>query len=218
MRIKRMSVSTALAVAQFAALLLFAGMASAQDHRWTGDVGGGYTPLVGAIGDRLDNGWHVTFGAGYNFTDKFSLGGRVLYNGFGVNQTVLTEADVPGGRAHLWAFTAEPRLKLAPSDSRIVPYVVGGVGYYRRTLEFTQPTIAPVTIFDPFFGFGTILVPADEVIGSIVRGGIGGNAGVGFEVRLGDSGAKIFTEARFHYTDTGGLPTRMIPWTVGVRF
>lgn len=32
-------------------------------------------------------------------------------------------------------------------------YLIGGGGYYRRTVEFTQPAITTVTAFDPFFGF-----------------------------------------------------------------
>ena len=49
------------------------------------------------------------------------------------------------------------------------PYFTGGVGYYRRTIQFTQPTVAPVDIFDPFFGFFFFptLVPANLVLGNI---------------------------------------------------
>ena len=48
--------------------------------------------------------------------------------------------------------------------------------------------------------------------------GIGGSAGVGFSVPVGSSGAKFFTEARYHYSNGGGIPTRMIPLTAGIRF
>ena len=60
--------------------------------------------------------------------------------------------------------------------------------------------------------------PADMVIGRVTRDGIGGNAGIGFSVPIGSTRAKFFTEARFHYSDGGGIPTRMIPFTIGVRF
>jgi hypothetical protein len=40
-------------------------------------------------------------------------------------------------------------------------YLIGGPGAYRRTVEFTQPTIATVTAFDPFFVyFVPVNVPA----------------------------------------------------------
>jgi hypothetical protein len=85
-------------------------------------------------------------------------------------------------------------------------------------VEFTQPTVAAVTVFDPFFGFFPALIPANQVIGRVIRDGVGGNGGVGFQAPVGHRGVKIFAEARFHYSNGGGIPTRMIPMTFGVRF
>lgn len=178
----------------------------------------GYSPLVGDISSRLNNGWHVTFDGGYNFTSYFSTTLEYMYNGYGVSRRVLNEAKVPDGNAHLWAITVNPKVKLGTRDASFTPYVVGGVGYYRRTIEFTTPVAVPVFIFDPFFGvFYNTFVSANQVLGDITRGGIGGSAGVGFEVKLGDSGVKLFTEARYHYADTGRIPTRMIPVTFGIN-
>jgi opacity protein-like surface antigen len=202
-----------------AMLIAFAGAAFAQEgeHKWTANVGVGFTPLVGALNQRLDNGWHISFGGGYHLTERFSLGGQIMYNGLGVSRGVLNELAVPDGNAHLWAFTVEPRLDFAPR-SKLAPYIVGGVGYYRRVVEFTQPSVAAVVVFDPFFfDFFPALIPADQVIGRVIRDGIGGNAGIGFQIPVGHS-AKIFTEARYHYSNGGGIPTRMIPLTIGVRF
>jgi hypothetical protein len=70
----------------------------------------------------------------------------------------------------------------------------------------------------PFSGFFPVLVPADVIIGSVVRDGVGGNGGLGFEVKIGSMGAKVFTEARYHYSNGGGIPTRMVPFTIGIRF
>jgi opacity protein-like surface antigen len=178
----------------------------------------GYSPLVGDISSRLNNGWHVTVDGGYNFTSHFSTTLEYMYNGYGVSRRVLNEAQVPDGNAHLWAITVNPKLRLSTGDGSFTPYVVGGVGYYRRTIEFTTPVAVPVFIFDPFFGvFYNTLVSANQVLGDITRGGIGGSAGAGFEVKLGNSGVKIFTEARYHYADTGRIPTRMVPVTFGIN-
>ena len=54
------------------------------------------------------------------------------------------------------------------------PYVVGGVGYYRRTIQFTQPTLVPVTVFDPFFGFLYGVTQANQVLGTLTQDGVGG--------------------------------------------
>jgi hypothetical protein len=178
----------------------------------------GFSPLVGAINQRLDNGWHVTFGAGYNFSNRFGVAGQFMYNGLGVSRGVLQEFSVPDGNANVWSITAEPRINFAPRR-RFTPYVIGGVGYYRRTVEFTQPALAQTVVFDPFFGFVPVTVQVNQVLGTFVRDGIGGSAGLGFDAPVrGEGGPKFFTEVRFHYSDAGGIPLRMVPVTLGLRF
>jgi opacity protein-like surface antigen len=200
-------------------VLVLAAGGYAQDlHRFTFHAGAGFSPLVGDISSRLDNGWNFEVGGGYNFTSYFSATVDYMYSGFGVANRVLNEAQVPDGNAHLWSITVNPKVTLRRA-SRIRPYIAGGVGYYRRTVEFTQPTTVPVTIFDPFFGFVfNTLLPANQVIGDVRRGGVGGSLGGGLEVHLGDTGVKFFSEARYHYADTGSIPTRMIPLTLGFRW
>jgi opacity protein-like surface antigen len=112
---------------------------------------------VGAISTRLDNGWHFTFGGGYNFTRRFSTTLDYTYNGYGVSKGGLTEAQVPDGNSHMWSLTVNPKLRLT-RNGNVAPYVVGGVGYYRRTVQFTEPTLVQVFIFDPFFGPSSILL------------------------------------------------------------
>jgi opacity protein-like surface antigen len=200
-------------------LQLFAEPGFAQDtHRFTFNAGAGASPLVGDISTRLDNGWNATVGGGYNFTRHLGATLQYTYNGFGVNGRVLAEAQVPEGNSHLWSLTVDPRLRLA-ARARVNPYLVGGVGFYRRTVEFTQPALAPVFFFDPFFGvFFNTLVPAHRVLGDIRRSGVGGNLGAGLEVKLGDSGVKGFAEARYEYASTGRIPTRMVPMRFGFRW
>jgi len=203
-----------------ALLISFASLAAAQDegHRWTANVGVGFTPLVGALDRRLDNGWNISFGAGYHFTSRFSMGVQAMYNGLSVNSSTLRQLAVPDGNARIWAITAEPRLTFA-RRYKFTPYVVGGVGYYRRVVEFTRPTFVPVIVFDPFFfTLNPALIRGNLVLGRFIRDGIGGNAGAGFQIPIGQSGFKLFVEARFHYAGDGTIPTRMVPFTVGLRY
>jgi hypothetical protein len=190
------------------------------ERGWTGEIGGGFTPVVGALSQRLDNGWNFRVGGGYNLTSHFSTSVEYRYNGLGVSNSVLREASVPGGNAHIWSIGLVPRLSLSPHHG-INPYLVGDVGYYRRVVEFTQPPLQPAVVFDPFFGFFQGAIPADRVLGRITRNGIGGGGGLGFEIGLGGGGArraKLFSEARFEYAATGALPTRLVPVTFGIRW
>ena len=196
----------------------FATPATAQERGFTGSVGGGFTPVTGNLSNHLNNGWNVRASGGYNFNPHFSTDLEFTWNGLGVNDNVLSEAQVPGGNAHVWSLTLDPRLRLNPGHG-VDPYLVGAVGYYRRTVQFTQPTLQPTLNFDPFFGFFQGLIPANQVLGSITRSGMGGGAGAGFEIHLGSlSHARLFTEARYEYANTGNVPTRMVPVTFGIRW
>lgn len=201
-------------------LLGCAGAAAAQESYQKITVNGGFgvTPLAGQITDRLNTGWHFTVGAGYRFTQHFDMGLRYSFNSLGVKNTLLAEAAVPSGNANVWSITADPRLRFL-TDRSISPYVVGDVGYFRRTINFTQPTLQSVLLFDPFLGFFfPTLVPVDVLLGSIVRGGVGGGAGIGFDIKFGSSRLRLFTEARYEYGSTSTIPTRMVPVTLGIRW
>ena len=201
-------------------MLVMSTLASAQGERpWSVNLGGGFTPLVGRISNRLDNGWNAKVGGEFNVTRHFSIGPRFSWNGLGVSRGVLNEARVPGGDSHVWSMTLDPRIRLAPFH-HVNPYLVGSVGYYRRVLEFTQPTLVSVLIVDPFFGFFPSVVPANQVLRRMTNNSAGGGGGLGFDFGLGHrmSNARFYTEARYEYAGTGRVPTRMIPLTFGIRF
>jgi hypothetical protein len=47
--------------------------AFAQFSNFTGYVGGGFTTPVNPIGSRVDTGWNITAGAGYNVNHHFGM-------------------------------------------------------------------------------------------------------------------------------------------------
>lgn len=167
----------------------------AQDHAWTAEIGAGYSPMVSQIDNYLQNGWLITGGAGYNFNSGLSATADFLYSRNGIGKNILNGSPSAHGNATIWAITLNPRLPLRYIGS-FRPYLVGGVGYYRRSVNFSP------------FGLGR----------AGTGGGPGGSLGLGFDINLGDRGFGLFTEARYHYASTGGIPTRMIPVTVGVRW
>ena len=200
-----------------AGLLSFAGSSRGQEHHFTVNVGGGYTPFAGKIGQSLDNGWNLYFGGGYAFTNHFEVNLEGGYNSFGLTQGFIRSAGTPGGNAHIWSVTADPKLRLG-RERRLDTYIVGGVGYYWRTINFTRPTVSPVAVCDFFFGCVGGLAPTTETIGTFTEGGFGGSLGAGFDFKLGSGGARFFTEVRYHYADTGRIPTRMVPITFGISW
>jgi Outer membrane protein beta-barrel domain len=181
-------------------------------------TGFGYTPLVGPISNNLDNGWNFQVGGGLMFSPHFGVIADYQYNGLGVPDRVLNLLAVPDGNAHVQSFTVGPEIRFA-TGGKVSPYIIGGIGWYRRTIEFTAPTIAPVTVFDPFYGFFfPAFVPADVVLGTLTSDAFGGNVGLGFNFRIGESHAKVFAETRYHIASTEGRDTQMLPFTIGIRW
>lgn len=187
-------------------------------HHLTFNFGGGVTPTVGDISQRLNTGWNMVGGAGWNFTDHFTVDGEFQYNGLGLDDSVLREFNVPDGNAHVWSFTVNPILRIHP-EKRLGGYVIGGVGLYHRLIQFTRPTVAQQLVFDPFFGFFfPVLVPADVNLGTFTSNAFGINAGGGVTFKLPNSDAKIYLESRYHWANTRNTPVQIVPVTVGIRW
>ena len=198
--------------------LLIAGTMSAQEVApFSFEVGGGFTEPVGSTGRRLDRGWNVRGGAGFNFSQYVGAMVQVDYNRFGINGTTLNSAGFPGGNLHVFSATLNPIVHLTPR-SHFDLYLIGGGGLYRRTQEFTQPGLARFTAFDPFFGFYTAAVPTTQVLASytVNKPGINGGVGIAFGSKWH---GKFFAEARYHRIFMGhDLHTDYIPVSFGFRF
>jgi len=198
--------------------LLTALPSMAQNNKFTFNIGGGFTEPVRNYG-RFDTGFNITAGAGVNLTPNFGLIGEFGFNNLGLTRQALSLAGVPDGSTRIYSLTLNPIVHLNPRG-RFDAYVVGGGGYYRRTVEFTAPSVATVTAFDPFFG---VFYPADiathTVLGSFSqnKGGLNVGAGLSFKVKE-DGNAKIFAESRYHYIYTSPRRTQILPVTFGLRW
>jgi opacity protein-like surface antigen len=197
--------------------LLFALTMCAQEvPHFTFNAGAGFTTPVGNTGRHLDTGWNAGAGAGYNFNSYLGAVVQFQFNDFGINSSTLTNIGVPDGSVRLWSLTLDPVVHLNPRGHFDV-YAIGGGGLYHRTQEFTAPTVATVTGFDPFFGFVPINVQANQVLASSTVNKPGFNVGMGFAMGTKWK-AKVFAEARYHRMFIGDYHTDYVPVTFGVRF
>jgi len=188
-----------------------------QNSFFTGAIGAGFTTPVYHTGTVLDNGWNFNAQAGVNlFNAHLSLVGEFMYNNMGINRTTLNNLGFPDGNTHVWAFTGDPVIRFNP-NGKVDFYLIGGPGIYHRHVEFTQPTVATFTAFDPFFGvFFPVAVPANQVLLDYSTNKFGVNGGGGFNIHLRGK-AKFFAEARYHQMYTK-QPTAFLPVTFGFRW
>jgi hypothetical protein len=198
----------------------YSSRAAAQPSTWNVDIGSGVAATTGDTRDRLTNGWDFNLGAEYFGNDWLGVRGDFRYDGLGVTDQVTRQLQVPNGsgNARVISLTVGPVVRF-PIAKYLQGFAVGGLGWYRRTVEFTQPTVAAVDIIDPWWGYlGTAIVPANQIIGSTSSNAFGGNIGGGLSVPLGGSGASVFAEVRYHRANTTTTPTSMVPVTFGIRF
>jgi len=187
-------------------------------NRLTFGAGVGFTAPLRWSENRLDTGLNFTANGGVNIVDRFALKLEYGYNQLGISSAVLSNVGVPGGGAHIHSLTLQPEIRFNPKG-RLDGYVTFGGGYYRRTVEFTQPSVEFFTGFDPFYGaFVPVGVPTTQVLDSFTqnKGGLNVGAGLTFRVKE-DSKAKFFAESKYHYIFTNGRTT-LIPVTFGFRW
>jgi len=194
-----------------------AAYAQSEVPRFSGSIGAGFTTPVYSTGQRFDTGWNAGAGAGINFSRYLGVEGQFQFNDLGVNGSTLINLGFPDGSMRMWSLTIDPVIHFAPSN-KFNPYIIGGGGLYHRTVEFTAPTIATLTGFDPFFGFFPVNVPANQVLQSNSVYKPGFNGGAGFSIPLGSSKMKLFAEARYHFMYTGAHGTSILPVTFGIRW
>jgi len=197
-------------------LLVTLTLSAQEVPRFAFNAGAGFTNPVGGTGRRLDTGWNLGVGGGYNFNARVGALLEFNYNDFGINRATLANVGAPDGNVRLWSLTLNPIVHLTAGKPADV-YLIGGGGLYQRTQEFTAPSVATVTGFDPFFGFFPVDVPANQVLASYTVNKPGVNAGVG--VAFGTRwNAKFYGEARYHRMFIGDRHTDFLPVTFGVRF
>lgn len=182
-------------------------------------IGGGPTVPAKHTSNRFDTGFNLTAGVGIHPVRAFGVMAEFGYNDMGISRTALNRVGVPGGSGRVYSVTLNPMVHLLPRG-RFDVYLMGGGGYYRRTIEFTEPSSAIATGFDPFYGvFFPVEVPTTNVLGSYSQNKGGINGGAGVAIRLGqDSRSTFFAESRYHYIFTRPVSTSMIPVTFGFRW
>lgn len=190
--------------------------AFAQEGRGTVYFGGGPMFPTNRIGNFIKDGFNLSAGGGLRATRTFELLGEFDYARSGVLDSRLAQLNVPNGNARMYSVTGNLKINLIPGPVNL--YAIGGGGWYRRTVEFTQPTTAVVPFFDPWFGFfGQAVVPANQVLGSFTLDAGGVNAGGGLAFRISHN-TRIYAEARVHRAYTHPTNTTIVPLTFGIRF
>ena len=177
----------------FAVALASAQAAGAQDRFvFEGGVGAGLPS--GTASSHLNPGFSFMLGGGWKFTPQVMGLLEYGYVRSSLTDSALSAAGQLDGYNRYWSLTINPRYYLRKTG-RWNGYVTGGYGLYSRRLAFTDPSQA-VPICDPFYGFCDS--SGAPIVAEFTNYNGGVNAGGGLTYALGESGFKVFADARYH--------------------
>jgi Outer membrane protein beta-barrel domain len=198
----------------------------AQDFtKFNFNAGGGISTPLNPTGSYAGVSGNFVAGAGYNIDKHNAIIGEFMWSGLPTNLFVLHPVNAPFGSINLYTLTANYRFQLDRlAGSRFGVYAIGGGGWYYRYAKVDKNYVVPGgTVCNPIYDWwGYVCGPGNFVYTQTIAykgtnaGGL--NGGVGFTIRLSDSGWKFYVESRYHYAWSNRIPTTLIPVTFGLRF
>jgi hypothetical protein len=189
------------------------------------NIGGGVTTPLNPVATFAGVSGNFDVGAGYNLDRKNSIVAEFMWNGLPPNLFVIQPVRAPFGSVNLYSLTVNYRHKIDRiGHSPFGVYMIAGGGWYDRRASIDKNfVVPPSTVCAPIYGWwgygcDTSGFVVTETIAQKATNAGGLNGGVGFTIRLSDSGWKFYTESRYHYAWNPGVPTTFIPVTFGIRF
>jgi len=194
------------------------------------EAGGGFNAPSKGSSPYITYGGNFTVGAGLRMQKHVSVLAEYQFMDDKLPARLISETGANGGHAHIWSFTLDPVIDLAPGRKNDI-YITGGGGFYRKVTSFTDPVAVEYCNYY-YCGIGT----QNQVVGHFSSNQGGWNAGAGFTHTLGSAmygnNVKLFAEARYLYIDTPAVQsnpnglgtttvaaeTKLVPVSLGVRF
>ncbi len=188
----------------------------AQDLQW--HFGGGWSLAQGKSADRVDDGYHLMFGALKPLpVQNLSLRLDGTFDAFDSNSFSLTEFNAEKLNARVWSAIVDAQYNFTPG-SRVHFYGFGGVGAHYKQATLTRPGLGWGTVCDPWWGWCYPVAGVGDVVQaheSSFNGGLNGGLGLAFP--LGQySRTQMFVEGKYQWIN-GDQGAQYVPITIGIR-
>jgi len=192
------------------------------------NVGGGPGFPLSKTSDFAKTSYHFVAGAGPNLHSHVKLNAEFMFHGLPVQPSIIKQlglSDAKGrsnAKGRLYSLTGNLMLgsELGLDKSA---YLIGGGGWYWRTVEAKHTVLQAGAKCEQGWLWWDIqcvngVFPTNVTVGSRTLSAGGFNVGGGLTFRLGDSGANLYTEVRYHRAFTRNIETSVLPLTIGVRW
>ncbi|MGA8672404.1 MAG: hypothetical protein WB679_21190, partial [Terracidiphilus sp.] len=94
-------------------------------------AGGGFNAPTTDSSPYITWGGNLNVGAGYRIDPRVSVLAEYQFIDDKLPGALIAETGATGGNAHIWSFTLDPVIDLAPKRTNDV-YITGGGGFYRK--------------------------------------------------------------------------------------
>lgn len=205
-----------------AALVLFLLALPACAQSFNFNIGGGPGFPLGTTADFVHNSYDFVVGGGPNLRSHVKMNVEFMFHGIPVHEDIIKQVGVSNIKGRLYALNGNLMIGTSAGGTRGA-YLIGGGGWYRRTLEAKQTVLQRGTVCVPFWEWWNMqcvdgIFPTDVTVGSRTVSAPGFNVGGGLTVGLGESRMNLFVEVRYHRAFTRSVDTVVLPLTFGVRF
>ena len=166
--------------------------------------------------------YNFVTGGGVNVTTHAKLTAEFMFHGIPVQKKIVDQLGLSDVKGRFYALTANLLIGTPIGHGKAI-YVIGGGGWYRRTLEAKQTIFQAGTVCSPYWSWWgeecvNGIFATDVTVGSRTSSAPGFNIGGGLTHQLGESPAHIYVELRYHLAYTRNVHTELLPLTCGIRF
>ena len=174
----------------------------------------------------VHTGWGLHGGVGYNLSRHHAAIGEFMWNKLnatdGAIRPLRALSSGVDGHSNLYVLTGNYRYE---SRGKVVgTYFIGGGGLYYRITNLSQRvTSGAATPCAPswrWWGFNCSsgIVEPNQSVGSASSTALGGNAGLGFTLRVGEEPYRLYLESRYHYAPNRNVSTQLVTVSFGIRY
>ena len=191
-------------------------------ERYNFNFGGGPGFPLSKTSDFAKTSYNLVVGGGPNLNPHMKLNFDFMFHGLPVHQDVAEQLGVSEVKGRLYALSGNLIVGASIGGGKHV-YLIGGAGWYRRTLEAKQQTFQAGTKCVPAWEWWNVqcvdgIFLTDVTVGSRTSSAAGFNVGGGLTFRLGESRTNFYTEVRYHRAFTRNVDTEVLPLTFGFRW
>ena len=191
------------------------------DGKLNFSAGGGIGVPLNPVAAFAGVGGNFVGGGGYNLDKHNAILGQFMWDG--LPPSIGAKAQLLGGSASVNLYSLTADYKYSSSFGPAFGYyaIVGGGWYYRHSSISKSTFIPTTTVCQPiWFYYGFTCSDGFVNTRTIASGtsSFGGNGGIGFTIRVKDSGWKFFIESRYNYAGSRAVSTQVIPVTFGFMY